>query len=101
MSNTYFRLTKHKFDQNPFSNRLDKGHDYKMELSLTAFVGGDDHTQLTIQTESNIPLQSGTAYYTLNDEDIDRLIGALMERKLKLVTATADEQSIFNKQENE
>ena len=101
MSNTYFRLTKHKFDQDPFSNRLGKGHDYKMELSLTAFVGGNDHIQLTVQTQSNILSQSGTAYYTLNDEDIDRLIGALMERKLKLVTATADEQSIFNKQENE
>lgn len=25
MSNTYFKLTKHKFDQDPFSNRLDKG----------------------------------------------------------------------------
>lgn len=96
MSNTYFTLNKHKFDADPFSNRQDKGHDYDMKLSLTAFVGNPDIVQLTIQTESNYPLQSGTAYYTLNEEEIDRLIGALLERKLRLVTATSNEQSIFN-----
>ena len=96
MSNTYFKLNKSKVDKDPFGR---KNHIYDMTLSLTAFCGNPDIVQLTIQTESNLEFQSGTAYYTLSDEDIERLIGALMERKLRIVTATADEQSIFNKSE--
>lgn len=90
MSNTYFKIEKEHiipgFLQFP-------GYINKYELSLTAFVGGDNHTQLTIQTISSLDGQGGTAYIVLNDEDVDKLIFGLLERKLKLITATANEQS--------
>jgi hypothetical protein len=82
MSNTYFKIEKAVYT-NSYS------------LGLTAFVGNKEsgNVQLTIQTRSSIHGQSGIAYITLNDEEIDKLIFGLLERKLKLVTATGDEQS--------
>jgi hypothetical protein len=94
MSNTYFRIEKEvKYEAfPPFTNS-----DYvnKYELSLTAFVGNNlsGNVQLTIQTNSTLNGQSGTAYITLSDEDIDKLIFGLLERKLRIISATGDEQS--------
>jgi len=60
---------------------------------LTAFVGGENHTQLTIQTDSTIQGQAGIAYISLNNDDVDKLIFGLLERKLMLVSATGEEKS--------
>jgi len=64
---------------------------------LCAFVGNENtgNVQLTIQTNSTLQSQSEIAYITLNDDEIDKLIFGLLERKLKLVSATGDEQSII------
>ena len=94
MSNTYARIkTK---DVHPSIEQLSiKGYTNTMELSLTAFVGNLKHTQLTINCNSTLPSQSGTAYITLGDKEIDLLIAALLERKLGKISATGYEQSIF------
>lgn len=97
MSNTYFEISKEveypKFLEYP-------GYKNKYYLSLTAFVGNNDTggVQLTVRTDSTLRDQSGTAYITLNDNEIDKLIFALLERKLGLITATGDEQSQLNKE---
>ena len=94
MSNTYARIETrdvHK-EVEPF-----RGYTNDMNLSLTAFMGGKSgkHTQLTVNTQSTLEHQNGTAYITLGDKEVDLLIAALMERKLKVISATGDEQSIF------
>ena len=95
MSNTYAKIKSSlKIDD---SNILGKGYITNMELTLTAFVGGNSgkHTQLTVNTTSTLNSQSGVGYITLGDEEVDLLIAALLERKLKKITATGYEQSIF------
>lgn len=94
MSNSYFKIVKEveypKFQEySEYTNRY--------ELSLCAFVGNKDtgNMQLTIQTNSSLSNQSRIAYITLNDEEIDKLIFGLLERKLKLISATGEEQSII------
>ena len=91
MSNTHARICRIQ-ETDDFGGHK---HETSMELTLTAFVGGDRHTQLTVQTNSTLPFQSGTGYITLSDEDVDLLIAALLERKLGKVSATGNEQSIF------
>lgn len=100
MANTYAKIktvdTVKAFPHYP-------GYTNTMTLSLTAFMGGKSgkHTQLTVNTVSTLKHQCGTAYITLGDKEVDLLIAALMERKLKLISATGNEQSIFcpNRQE--
>lgn len=94
MSNTYAKI-KTSVDYKGEPKLGWKPYKTDMILSLTAFVGGDKHTQLTVTTKSTNKLQSGTGYIQLGDNDVDMLIAALMERKLKVVTATGNEQSIF------
>jgi len=99
MSNTYFKIEK----EHTIPGYLQfPGYTNKYELSLTAFCGGENHTQLTIQTVSSLDNQGGTAYIVLNDADVDKLIFGLFERKLNLISATADEQSRIcpNREEN-
>lgn len=92
MSNNYFKIEKavetKGFDKYP-------GYVNNYTLSLTAFMGNEQsgNVQLTIHTSSTVSRQSGVAYITLNSEEIDKLIFGLLERKLKLISATGDEQS--------
>ena len=95
MSNNYFEIEKAvttpKFLNYPeYTN--------KFRLSLTAFMGSEisGNVQLTIQTDSSLQGQSGIAYYTLNDNEIDLLIAGLLERKLKIISATNENKSIFS-----
>lgn len=84
MSNTYFKINK-------------KVNCDEYVLSLTAFCGNDRNVQLTVQTKSReMPSHAGTGYITLNDHEIDLLIAGLLERKLGMVSANGDEQSIFS-----
>ena len=86
MSNTYFKINK-KADCDEYV------------LSLTAFCGNDQtgNVQLTVQTKSReMPSHAGTGYITLNDHEIDLLMAGLLERKLGIISATGDEQSIFS-----
>ena len=95
MSNTYFELNKERTYEAVAGY---KEYTNNYSLSLTAFMGGKsgNHTQLTIQTNSTIQGQSGIAYIELNDNDIDLLIAGLLERKLKIISATGEEKSIFS-----
>lgn len=92
MSNTYAKIKTEDVIKgfNEFS-----GYTNNMTLTLTAFCGREKHTQLTIQTHSTLEHQSGTAYITLGDKEVDLLIAALLERKLGKVSAIGYEQSIF------
>lgn len=98
MSNTYFELKKQRELKN-LDGRLTGSNKYT--LSLTAFVSKQDIVQLTVSCQSDNKSQSGTGFIVLNEEDIDRLIGGLLERKLKLVTAIGYEQSNFQIKEDE
>lgn len=89
MSNTYGTIKKEVVDMRPDGTI----YTTKMELSLTAFVGRPEVVQLTIQTRGDMPTLSGCGYITLSPEEIDKLIFALLERKLKIITATGNEQS--------
>lgn len=97
MSNTYFQIKK---EIKTPGNQLLGFNEYtnKFRLSLTAFVGNEESgtVQLTVTTESTLSNQSGTAYYTLNNQEIDLLIAGLLERKLRIISATDDKQSIFS-----
>ena len=95
MSNNYFEIKK-TVEYPEVAGYKGYRNDY--ELTLTAFVGGEsgNHTQLTLQTNSTISMQVGTAYIVLDDEDVDLLIAGLLERKLKKITATGEEKSIFS-----
>ena len=98
MSNTYFKITKEvKYPDIDRSLFKSKGYKNEYELTLTAFCGNEDmgNVQLTVQTNSTISGQSGTAYITLNDKEIDLLIAGLIERKIGRISATGDEQSVF------
>lgn len=97
MSNTYFAINKEEEYEGVKSLNIN-AYKNSYELSLTAFMGDSKrgNVQLTIRTESTIPNQSGVAYIPLNNEEIDLLIAGLLERKLGIVTATGDEQSIFS-----
>lgn len=92
MSNTYAKIkvqkTEPKFMNYPEVN-------YDMELTLTAFVEGNYHTQLTVQTQSSASYLGGTGYIQLGDKEVDLLIAALLERKLNKISATGDEQSEY------
>lgn len=92
MANTYFELKKtvETPGHNSFSGYI---NDYS--LTLTAFVGGitGNNLQLTIQTQSTLPGQSGVAYIPLNDEDIELLYLGMLERKNGEITATGCEKS--------
>lgn len=89
MSNTYAKIETEDLikDHIPYSNY--------MTLTLTAFMGKEKHTQLTVRTSSTLEGQSGTGYITLGDKEVDLLIAALLERKLRVISATGNEQSIF------
>ena len=96
MANTYFRIKKEV--EYPEHEKLGfSGYKNNYDLSLTAFCGNDKtgNVQLTIQTESTIGSQNGTAYITLNDNEIDLLIAGLLERKLGKISATSNEQSSY------
>jgi hypothetical protein len=82
MSNTYFKIKKTVKACDPRS-----GCTSKHELTLTAFMGGENHTQLTIQSGHD------TSYIPLSDKDVDNLIAGLLERKNKEISATGNEQS--------
>ena len=99
MSNTYFKITKEvKYPDIDNSLFKSKGYKNEYELTLTAFCGNEDigNVQLTVKTNSTISGQSGTAYITLNDKEIDLLIAGLLERKIGNISATGDEQSVFS-----
>lgn len=92
MANTYFELEKSvTVDGRGFYP--DYTNDYR--LSLTAFVGGDNHTQLTVVTNSTLSGQGGVGYIVLSDKDVDLLIAGLLERKLSKISATGNEQSNY------
>lgn len=94
MSNTYAEIkTTDVYEGNKI---LDfEPYQDDMSLSLTAFVSKSKKLQLTIQTNSTLPNQSGCAYITLNDAQIDELIFALLERKYNLISATGCEKSLL------
>ena len=95
MSNSYFKINK--VVDTPSTEHWAR-YSNTYNLSLTAFVGNEHsgNVQLTIQTDSTLPGQSGIAYYCLNNEEIDKLIFGLLDRKLKLISATSDEQSVIS-----
>ena len=93
MSNNYFEIKK-TVEYKGFNQCDSYTNNY--ELMLTAFVGGENHTQLTLQTSSSIQGQGGIAYIVLDDNDVDLLIAGLLERKLKKISATGEEKSIFS-----
>lgn len=92
MSNTYFKIDKEV--KIPKAGKKDS-YTNSMELTLTAFMGKENVVQLTVHSTSTIPGQSGIGYIVLNDQDIDKLIFGLLERKLHLITSTGDEQSLI------
>jgi len=85
MSNTYFNIETEVTERRKKTN---------MNLSLTAFYGGNNNVQLTIRTESDIKGQSGTAYIQLDKEQAQTLINALKYRLDGKVSATGDEKFI-------
>jgi len=97
MSNTYFSIKKQEEHKEVKDLGL-KGYKNSYRLSLTAFMGNPEcgNVQLTIRTESTIPSQNGIGYISLNDKEIDLLIAGLLERKLDIISATSDNQSIFS-----
>lgn len=99
MSNTYFKIEKEV--EIPKSCKKDS-YTNSMELTLTAFMGKENVVQLTVHSTSTIPGQSGIGYIVLDDQDIDKLIFGLLERKLHLITSTGDEQSLVcpNREDN-
>ena len=81
MSNTYAKIeTEQIIERN--DNLGWSGQRTSMRLTLTAFLGREHHTQLTVQTMSSNDYDSGIAYIMLGDEEVDLLIAALLERKL-------------------
>ena len=92
MSNTYARISK-EVTTKGFMEYPSVTNNY--ELSLTAFVGGENHTQLTVQCRSTQRGQEGTGWIVLSDKDVDNLIAALLERKLGKISATGYEQSAY------
>ena len=89
MSNTYFNLKK------KVTHKLLETYTNRYELHLTAFVGGENHTQLTVITMADNEGQSGIGYIELGDNDIDLIIAGLLERRLNKITATGNEQSVY------
>jgi len=98
MSNTYFKIEK-SVETKGFDTFPSYTNNY--ELTLTALMGGENHTQLTVQTTSTIVGQSGIGYIVLSDNDVDNLIAGLLERKLRKITATGEEKSSFKPIEDE
>ncbi len=92
MANTYFKIEK-TVETKGFSNYEDYTNDY--ELTLTAFVGGENNVQLTVRCNSTKSMMNGIAHVVLSDADIDNLIAGLLERKNGEITATGCEQSKF------
>lgn len=97
MSNTYFRIEKQVVTAG--FGELD-GYTNDYDLTLTAFCGGENTVQLTVQSQSTNKSMNGVGFIVLSDADIDKLIGALMERKTGLISATGSEQSKFSPAEN-
>lgn len=93
MSNTYFKLKK-TVETKGFCKHDGYSTDY--EATLTAFIGGENIVQLTIQTDSSLHNQNGIAYIVLSEDDIERLINALNERVIGKVSATGCEKSEFS-----
>lgn len=96
MSNTYFKMSKKVTNKG-----IEPQHTYTNThiLTLTAFVGHEDHTQLTVQTQSSLMAQGGVAYVVLGDKEVDLLIAGLLERKFGKISATGYEKSIFSPEE--
>lgn len=92
MANTYFKLKK-TITTKGLTSEQEYTNDYS--LSLTAFMGKENHTQLTIQTKSTLQSQNGIGYIVLNDNDVDNLIAGLLERKLNKISATGIEKSNY------
>lgn len=91
MSNKYFKIKKTIREANNISDSGDWVT--KCNLNIIAIMSNDNHTMLQIESNSNIPFITDTAYIVLNDDDVDKLIFGLLERKLKLISATDDKQS--------
>ncbi len=75
MSNTYETISK-----NVTRKTHKTVYEEQMHLSLTAFAGGDEVIQITVQTVSDIEGHSGTAFVTLTKAEIRRLIRGLKKR---------------------
>lgn len=90
MSNTYFQIKKEDIFTD---NRDHLEYINKMSLTLTAFVGKTPNSlQLTVQIKSTLPNQSGIGYITLSQEEQDKLIIGILERRNN-ISATGEEQS--------
>ena len=85
MSNTYFALKK-EIDRTNTDNPKTI-----VQLTLTAFVGeaGDKSIQINIKENGR------TNAIPLNSEEITRLVCAINERTIGIVTATGIEKSMF------
>jgi len=88
MSNTYFEIKK---VNDNISNKP-----IRMELSLTAFMGGDQNIQMTLTSDGGWRGHSETAYITLTNEEQDKLIAAIMERRWGSVSATNGVKSDYS-----
>lgn len=97
MANTYFEIKKSVKNKGAAASQ-DYINNYT--LSLTAFVGGENKVQLTVQYERHTvegkDPQHGTGYIVLTDHEVDLLIAGLLERKLGKISATGDEQSQYS-----
>ncbi len=80
-----------------------ESYDENMRLSLTAFMGGAECLQITIQTSSDIDGHNGIGFITLTPKEIKKLIGALNECLEHKITSTGEERSKYLpiKEENE
>lgn len=92
MANTYFKLKKtvHTETSHEYNNYTNE-----YSLSLTAFVGKEKNSvQLTVQCNSTMPNMTGIGFITLSEEDVDKLIVGLLERRMR-ISATGNEQSVI------
>jgi hypothetical protein len=95
MANTYFNLHKKEIYNDNVGSINNKFPSYtnEMSLSLTAFVSKNPNSlQLTVYIRSTLPNQSGTGYITLTQEEQDKLIEGILERR-HFISATGDNKS--------
>jgi hypothetical protein len=90
MSNTYFKIQK-ETDRKDLSGKTE--YTDKMNITLTAFVGGEESIQLTVQQEPS--KWKGITFITLTNEEATNLANALMERVNGEITATGYEKSKY------
>jgi hypothetical protein len=90
MANTYFNMEKTEV-----TGGCSKSQEYtnNYKLTLTAFRDKTRNSlQLTVSCDSTIPNQSGIGFIALSEEEVDKLIFGLLERRMYIST-TGDEQS--------